>query len=142
LTDAIGPKADDHDRVAWPPAPYATGDRVRCVAATADRAGGLEAGGLRGTVRDAVYDDEGPGREGRDILVVWDGPPGRRRWHHAEAAIARGATCLPASPSPYDAQAIPSARREYSALPADTRGVPPIRRGPPFLWPNITDRPG
>ena len=64
-----------------PALPFRAGDRVRCVASTAEELGGLELLGRTGTGDRATYYAEGD-PPGWDIIVVWDGVLPRMLAHH------------------------------------------------------------
>jgi len=88
-TDPLAPRIgiDRAQVAAWlraaspPHAPYAPGDRVRCVVSTIVFFDGLEIRGRLGTVKGTVYDDD-PTDPGWVILVMWDRVLPRLVVHH------------------------------------------------------------
>jgi hypothetical protein len=83
----------DDGAASWPEAPFVAGDRVRCVASTADVFRGIECRGMTGTVDRAVYyETEYPGvatEPGWVITVVWDQLLPRMLAYHDPADLER-----------------------------------------------------
>ena len=73
------------------PPPYGAGDRVRCVASTAEELGGVELLGCVGTVERCA--EFGPPEDrGWVVWVVWDGLLPRMLVHHGPEELVPAET--------------------------------------------------